>query len=132
MSRLARASAAAMILAGSIFLLAQAQNPTGDPRPLTPGGADNPSIKDQKSAPTNPPKAAPNTEGTGSRPIGPPGNETPGAGRHQGHQGRRQEEPAVARNSLPYMFAATLGCALCSVFSAAKVASLDLPSTAPV
>ena len=30
MSRLARASAAAMILAGSIFLPAQAQNPTGD------------------------------------------------------------------------------------------------------
>ena len=95
MSRLARASAAALILAGSTFLLAQAQNPTGDPRPLTPGGVGNPSIKDQKSAPTNPPKAAPNTEGTGSRPIGPPGNETPGAGRHQGHQGRRQEEPAV-------------------------------------
>jgi hypothetical protein len=57
---------------------AQAPNPTGDPRPLTPGGADNPSMKDQKSAPTNPtpPAASPNS-GVGSRPIGPAGNETP-------------------------------------------------------
>jgi len=91
MSRLARASAAAMILAGSIFLLAQAQNPTGDPRPLTPGGADNPSIKDQ--TPTNPPKAAPNTEGTGSRPIGPPGNETPAPGATKDTKGVDKKSP---------------------------------------
>jgi hypothetical protein len=88
MSTLTRISAAALIAIGSTVLLAQApapnpaekSNPTGDPRPLTPGSADNPSMKDQKSAPTNPPKAAPNTEGTGSRPIGPPGNETPAPG----------------------------------------------------
>jgi hypothetical protein len=88
MSALTKVSAAALIVIGSTVLIAQApapnpaekSNPTGDPRPLTPGGADNPSMKDQKSAPTNPPKASPN-EGTGSRPMGPPGNETtaPGA-----------------------------------------------------
>jgi hypothetical protein len=93
MSRLARASAAAMILAGSTFLLAQAQNPTGDPRPLTPGGVGNPSIKDQKSAPTNPPKAAPNTEGTGSRPMGPPGNETPAPGATKDTKGVDKKSP---------------------------------------
>ena len=96
MSRLARATAAAMIVAGSTFLLAQAQNPTGDPRPLTPGGADNPSVKDQKSAPTNPPKASPNAQentGTGSRPIGPPGNETPAPGATKDTKGVDKKSP---------------------------------------
>ena len=88
MSKLTKAAAAALILVGSTLVLAQApapnpaekSNPTGDPRPLTPGGADNPSVNDQKSAPTNPtPQASPNT-GIGSRPMGPPGNETPAAG----------------------------------------------------
>ena len=88
MSKLTKAAAAALIVVGSTLVLAQAPapnpaeapNPTGDPRPLTPGGADNPSMKDQKSAPTNPtPQASPN-EGTGSRPMGPPGNETPAPG----------------------------------------------------
>jgi hypothetical protein len=93
MSRLARATAAAMVVAGSSFLLAQAQNPTGDPHPLTPGGADSPSIKDQKLAPTNSPKAAPNTEGTGTRPIGPPGNETPTPGATKDTKGVDKKSP---------------------------------------
>ena len=87
MSKLTKAAAAALIAIGSTVLLAQApapnpaekSNPTGDPRPLTPGGSDNPSMQDQKSAPTNSPKASPN-EGIGSRPMGPPGNETPAPG----------------------------------------------------
>lgn len=93
MSRLARATAAAMILAGSTFLLAQAQNPTGDPRPLTPGGVDNPSVSDPKAAPTNPPRAAPNTEGSGTRPIGPPGNETPAPGATKDTTGVDKKSP---------------------------------------
>jgi hypothetical protein len=96
MSRLARATAAAMIVAGSTFLLAQAQNPTGDPRPLTPGGADNPSVRDPKAAPTNPPKAAPNTQpntGAGSRPIGPPGNESPAPGATKDTKGVDKKSP---------------------------------------
>jgi hypothetical protein len=93
MSRLARAATAAMFVAGSTLLLAQAQNPTGDPRPLTPGGADNPSVNDPKAAPTNPPKAAPNTEGTGSRPIGPPGNETPAPGATKDTKGVDKKSP---------------------------------------
>jgi hypothetical protein len=80
MNNLMKAAAAALLVAGSTLVMAQAQapNPTGDPRPLTPGGADNPSMKDQKSAPTNPtpPAASPNS-GVGSRPIGPAGSETP-------------------------------------------------------
>ena len=81
MHRLLRSvGAAALIAAGSTLVMAQAQNqnPTGDPRPLSPGGVDNPSVNDQKSEPTNPPKMAPNT-GTGSRPLM-PGNENPAPG----------------------------------------------------
>ena len=88
MSKLTKATAAALIVVGSTLVLAQAPapnpaeapNPTGDPRPLTPGGADNPSMKDQKSAPTNPTPQASPKKGTGSRPMGPPGNETPAPG----------------------------------------------------
>ena len=88
MNKLTKAAAAALIVVGSTLVLAQAPapnpaeatNPTGDPRPLTPGGADNPSMKDQKSAPTNPTPQASPKEGTGSRPMGPPGNETPAPG----------------------------------------------------
>ena len=65
---------AALLAAGSTLVMAQAQNqnPTGDKRPLSPGGVDNPSVNDQKAEPTNPTKMAPpaNT-GTGSRPLTP-------------------------------------------------------------
>jgi hypothetical protein len=76
------ASAAALFAASTAIAVAQvqnpsgAQNPTGDPRPLTPGGEGNPSVK-KDEAPTNPtPQTAnpPSDTGTGigSRPLGPP------------------------------------------------------------
>jgi hypothetical protein len=73
------AAAAALLASGATLALAQAQNPSGDPRPLAPSGGDSPVVRDQKAAPTNPPKAAP-AEGSGSRAIGPPGNEMPAPG----------------------------------------------------
>jgi hypothetical protein len=78
--KLLQATALAALLAtGSTLVMAQAQNPTGDPRPLPPGsGGDSQSVPDQKSAPTNPARAAPPAAtGSDSRPMGPPGNETP-------------------------------------------------------
>jgi hypothetical protein len=73
------AAAAALFAASTTVAMAQvqnpsgAQNPTGDPRPVTPGGADNPTLK-KDEPPTNPtpPSASPPSEGVTSRPIGPP------------------------------------------------------------
>ena len=83
MSKLLKTAAAAALFAASTTIaMAQvqnpsgAQNPTGDPRPLTPGGEGNPSVK-KDEPPTNPtPPSAGGTgtgdTGSGSRPIGPP------------------------------------------------------------
>jgi hypothetical protein len=73
-------AAAALFAASTAVAMAQvqnpsgAQNPTGDPRPLTPGGADNPAVQ-KNEPPTNPtpPNAGPPSDtGVTSRPIGPP------------------------------------------------------------
>lgn len=74
MIKLVKAAAAASVLAfGATMLMAQAQNPDNDQRPLPPDGSNNQPY-DEKAAPTNPPKASP---GVGTRPIGPPKDEAP-------------------------------------------------------
>jgi hypothetical protein len=88
--KLLQATALAALLAtGSTLVMAQAQNPTGDPRP--PTGGDSQSVPDQKSAPTNPtPAAPPAATGSDSRPMGPPGNETPVPGATKDTQDRKK------------------------------------------
>ena len=92
MSKIFKLTAAAALFAASTAIaMAQvqnpsgAQNPTGDPRPLTPGGSDTPTVK-KSEPPTNPtPPSAGGTgtgdTGTGSRPLSPPSdtNTKPGS-----------------------------------------------------
>ena len=74
MSKMLKAAAAAvLIVSGTSMVLAQGQttNPTGDPRPLSPGASEPQQPNMKKEAPTNPtPQTSPG--GVGSRPIGPP------------------------------------------------------------
>ena len=69
---------AAMIAGGATLAVAQVgqgQNPTGDPRPMTPGGSDNPQLKGPVGQPSNPtpqPPANSSQPSSASRPIGPP------------------------------------------------------------
>lgn len=78
MSKLLKTTAAAaLFVASATVALAQvqnpsgAQNPTGDPRPVTPGGADSPTLK-KGETPTNPTPPSAGTTGVTSQPIGPP------------------------------------------------------------
>ena len=70
-------AAATLFAASATVALAQvqnpsgAQNPTGDPRPVTPGGADSPTLKKDET-PTNPTPPSAGTTGVTSQPIGPP------------------------------------------------------------
>ncbi len=67
------AAAAALLLSGANYAMAQTQNPTAEKRPLPPDGS-NTQPYNKNVAPTNPPKASP---GVGSRPIGPPATSGP-------------------------------------------------------
>lgn len=69
MSKIVKAAAAAaLLLSGATYAMAQTQNPNADQRPLPPDGS-NTQPYNKEAAPTNPPEANP---GVGSRPIGPP------------------------------------------------------------
>ena len=60
------AAAAAMLLSGATYVMAQAQNPNADKAPMPQDGTSNQPY--DKKAPTNPPADS----GVGSRPMGPP------------------------------------------------------------
>ena len=61
------AAAAAMLLSGATYVMAQAQNPNANPRPFPPDGT-NTQPYDKKAEPTNTPPGP----AVGSRPMGPP------------------------------------------------------------